>query len=213
MQSVCTLQWLDCATDFAHLNRLSVNASPENSETKERKLEEEWGRPEPCIWKLTISSNALSFLKSLLLVILALQVGHSAPHFWMLSLIQASQKRWRHSGITFGTLKVSRQMEHSKWLSTKELSTKRAACRCWFASFVRTDILRVEEILETVLLECLKDCERRNRCYLLSWICKNEIVHSTFSPRSFQRLETGNTLKRRGRSPSFSFSVLAPDNS
>ena len=83
--------------------------------------------------RLTISWSSLSFLKPLLLATLVLQVGHSAPHIWRLFVIQASQKRCMHSGTTWGPLNVQRQMEHSKWLSTKNLRVERAGSR-WFTS-------------------------------------------------------------------------------
>ena len=78
---------------------------------------------------LTISWKSLSFLKPLLVVILALHFGHSAPHFRMLSFTQPPQNRWRHSGMTCGSEYVSRQMEHSKLLSTKDVSLERAELR------------------------------------------------------------------------------------
>ena len=78
---------------------------------------------------LTISCKSLSFLKPPFVLILALHFGHSAPQFRMLSFTQAPQKRWRHSGMACGSEKVSRKMEHSKLLSTKDVSLDKANAR------------------------------------------------------------------------------------
>ena len=79
---------------------------------------------------LTISWKSLSLLKPLFVVILALHFGHLAPHFWMLSFTQGPQNRWRHSGMTCRSEKVSRHIEHStKLLSTKDVSLERADAR------------------------------------------------------------------------------------
>ena len=88
-----------------------------------------------------MSSKSLSFLKPLLVVILALHFGHSAPHFRMLSFTQAPQNRWRHSGMTCGSEKVSRQMEHSKLLSTKDVSLDKANLRWSLLVLFWTDML------------------------------------------------------------------------
>ncbi len=80
---------------------------------------------------LTISWKSLYFLKPLFVVILALYFGHWAPHFRMLSFTQPPQNRWRHSGMTCGSEKVSRQMGHSKLLSTKDVSVDSANAVSW----------------------------------------------------------------------------------
>jgi len=47
-------------------------------------------RQQQNLFSLTISPSSWSFLKSLLLVILALQVGHWTPHRWIIFLTQVS---------------------------------------------------------------------------------------------------------------------------
>ena len=102
---------------------------------------------------LTISWKSLSFLKPLFVVILALYFGHSAPHFRMLSFTQAPQTRWRHSGMTCGSEKVSSHIEHSKLLSTKDASLDKATvCEMIITCSVLSRHINVVTIVRCFLL-------------------------------------------------------------
>ena len=92
-QNVNTFQEVDCAEKLRTLsiwlkNFRSVSIIQKHIFHKYITAVNEIVRQQPRLFSLTISPSSWSLLKSLLLVILALQIENCSPHPWILFLIQ-----------------------------------------------------------------------------------------------------------------------------
>ena len=123
-------QWFDCAVNFVYLIEEEIQVVStivkSYSQVQYRSTQNDKAAIATSC-SLTIFPSRWSSLKSLRLIILALQAGQALPHRWMLSLIQVSQKWCKHFIMRLGPLNVPRQIEHLMWwLSTKEFRVERA---------------------------------------------------------------------------------------